>query len=93
MDVKSLDFNLEICEVLNAFPILEQSLQDLEIDTKNIKEGESFKNFLDKVVNNKEEREILLRKLNKELNYYFKNGKRPEINISNNSDEFISFEN
>ena len=93
MDVKSLDFNLEICEVLNAFPILEQALQDLEIDTKNIKEGESFKNFLDKVVNNKEEREILLRKLNKELNYYFKNGKRPEINISNNSDEFISFEN
>lgn len=89
MEAKNIDPNLEIYEVLNAFPVLENTLQEFDINPKDIQEGETVEEFLNKLVRSEEEKKILLRRMNTELNYFFKKGKRPQVSIVEGSNEYI----
>jgi len=66
------DINLEFLEVLNAFPILKKKLIEMEIDFSDLKENENIIDYFTRKSYEKNEINILLRTLNRELSQHFK---------------------
>lgn len=74
--------NLEFVEIINAFPILKESLNKLNFSNLRAKEGISVHDYL-KEEKNLDEHEIhtIIRKLNNDVNHFLKKGKLPTSNI------------
>jgi len=70
--------NFEFFEVLNEFPCLKTTLNSLHINFKDLIEGESIHNFFERKHLNKDEERIVLRKLNRDVNYFLKRGTLPQ---------------
>ena len=73
-----IDNNLEFFEVLNEFPCLKNTLEDLHIDFNDIIEGESIINFFNRNDISKEEGRVILRKINLDIHHFLKNGELPK---------------
>lgn len=69
--------NLELYEVLNAFPVIKNSLEKLHIKTSEIKEGLTVHDFLERKHLSEDEIDILVKKMNFEVNSFLK--KEPKI--------------
>lgn len=75
---------LELYEVVNAFPVIKNCLEKLHIGTSDIKEGLSVHDFLEKKRMSEDEIDILLKKLNHEVNSFLK--KKDEVVEETSSD-------
>lgn len=73
----SIDSNLEFCEIINAFPILIESLEKFNLKVEGCIEGESFKDFFLRNRILEDEIDILIASLNSDLRYYLKKGELP----------------
>lgn len=73
-----INHNLEFYEVLNAFPILKEKLKKLSFNLSDLKEGESICEYFGKKSYSQDEIDIVVRKLNSEINYYLRNGDKVE---------------
>lgn len=69
-----IEESYEIYEVLNAFPILKQKLQELHFDINDIIEGETVHDYFEKKHLSNEEIKLLVRKINNEINIFLKKG-------------------
>jgi hypothetical protein len=69
-----IDKDLEFYEVLNAFPILKEKLQQLDFDVSKLNEGESIRDFLVRMSLSDYEIDLIIKKLNFEVKYFLKNG-------------------
>ncbi len=69
---------LEFFEVLNEFPCLKSTLKSLHISSNELKEGESIQRFFKRKHITSDEERIVLRKLNRDVNYFLKKGELPQ---------------
>ena len=67
----NLSQNYEFNDVLRTFPILKKTLDDLDINLGDIREGETIDNYFSRKSLSQEEVEIILRKLNHKLQTHF----------------------
>ncbi|MDA3855488.1 MAG: hypothetical protein PF569_04470 [Candidatus Woesearchaeota archaeon] len=74
----NIDSSLEFCEIINAFPVLLERLKQLEFKVDNITDGESMDDFFLRNGSSKEESNMIIVRLNSDLNYYLKKGKLPK---------------
>ncbi|MFW6285845.1 MAG: hypothetical protein ACOC16_01590 [Nanoarchaeota archaeon] len=69
--------DLELYEVLNAFPVLKESFEKLGLDISNLNEGETIYNYFKRLSFGDDEIDILVKKINYEIKHYLKNGEVP----------------
>ena len=90
---------LEFCEILNAFPILKEHLDNLNFDISDVKDGESVYDYFKNHNYSEDEIDILVKRLNNDLNYYLKKGEFPSMKLKTqreilgvSSEEFVEKE-
>ena len=71
--------HFEFFEVLNEFPCLISTLKSLHINSSEIKEGESIHGFFERKHLAAYEESVVLRKLNRDINYFLKKGELPKV--------------
>lgn len=64
----------EFYEVLNAFPVLKDALDDLHFDFTDVLEGESVYDYFHKKNLSDHEIDVIIRKLNRNLSSFIKTG-------------------
>lgn len=84
--------DFELYEVINEFPILKDSLLNMHFRLSEIKEGDTVKEFLEKNSMEPGEIELIVKKLNRELNVYMKKGIVMKTPILMNSDKVLEEE-
>ncbi len=80
-----VNINYEFCEVLNAFPILKDTLKNLDLNISDVCDGESILDYFLKKSMSKEEIEFLVRKMNQSVNNLFRNNRDLISDISKSS--------
>jgi len=72
---------LEFCEILNAFPVLQERLENLNFDISDLKDGETLYSYFKEHNYNEDEIDLLIKRLNHDLNYFLKKGEFPSMNL------------
>ena len=72
----------EFVEILNAFPVLKERLEELHINVSEIKEGETVLDYFLRKSYSDAEIEIFIKKINTDLNYYLKKGEFPKVALT-----------
>ncbi len=80
--------NLEFVEVLNAFPILRDKLEKSRFNLNDLKDGITIKDYLQNKSYREDEIDILVKKLNNDVQNYLKkadrtNSEKKQIEITN----------
>ena len=73
-----INSGFEFFEVLNEFPCLKATLNKLHINSEKINEGESIHDFFQRKDLSLDEENLILRKLNRDVNYFLKKGELPK---------------
>jgi len=74
-----LNSSQEFCEILNAFPVLNDKFESLDIDISDNIEGETFYEYFARHSMSKIEISILIKKLNSDIKYFLKKGELPKL--------------
>jgi len=90
---------LEFCEILNAFPILQERLENLNFDISDMKDGETLYDYFKNHNYSEDEIDLLIKRLNNDLNYFLKKGAFPSMKLKTqreilgvSSEEFLERE-
>ncbi len=73
-----IESNLELFEVLNAFPFLKEKLSSLNFNLSDVIEGQTIKDYFTSKSYRLDEINLFVRKLNLEVKYFLKTGKTVE---------------
>lgn len=78
--------HLEFCEIINAFPVLEQRLEMLNFDISDMNDGETVYDYLKNHNYTEDEIDLLVKRLNSDLNYFLKKGDFPNMKLKPQSE-------
>ncbi len=63
--------NYEFKDVLNTFPVLKETLDELDINLEDIHDGETMDNYFSRKSLSQEEVDVIIRKMNRKLQTHF----------------------
>ena len=66
---------MNLKKVLNTFPVLKETLDELSISLEDIHEGETMNNYFSRKSLSQEEVNVIIRKMNRKLNAHFDENK------------------
>ena len=84
--VELISLDHELYEVLNAFPCLKDVLESINVDLSKLSEGVTLNSYLVEIGYNKDEIQLLVSKMNSEVNYFLKTGESHASNSPKKSD-------
>ncbi len=87
-----IDPRLELVEILNAFPVLEEMLKKSNFNLSDIEDGVTFYDYFAQKNMSDDEIYLLIKKLNNDIKCFLKKGKLPKMNLQKESEVLMTNE-